>query len=477
MPDTTPADRLWPDGNAATRGCLLITAATDPGHHAVLAGALRPADLYVLGAAAVAAVPGVRVHAVALDTLPRDAWPERLAAPDSPLRRLPDGVAPRVYDLTAGPPALRLALAENVRSHDLRFVMDDGVPHLRPVAAEPVQCATDAVEAAPATPKIGRPDAVRTAATHDHMFHADDVLAGALLRLVFPDVVFVRTRDPQRWAEADAVFDVGGRYGVGLNDTGPETGTGPHVYDHHQRGGPTRDDGKPFASFGLLWREVGGDVCAALLPDAAPEILEKTCDAFECEFVRSVDDHDNTGHSDHAGAVGVIQAIRLHGPATPPGEDTPAAAFDAAYESAVAFGIQMIRRTLYKLQVRIETVPKVEAAVAAALEQNADHLVFEFESGGAGLWSPVVHRLDPEGRLRWVTFDRGNGWIVRNVRTARGTESLFPESWRGRENQAASAATGVPGTVFVHRSGFLAVHETRAGALALIAEAGAPAAG
>ena len=76
-----------------------------------------------------------------------------------------------------------------------------------------------------------------------------------------------------------------------------------------------------------------------------------------------------------------------------------------------------------------------------------------------------------------MTFDRGNGWIVRNVRTAHGTESFFPEAWRGRENEAASEATGVPGTVFVHRSGFLAVHETLAGAKALIAGAEAAAAG
>lgn len=444
----------------ATRGCLLITAAVDPAHHTTLIKRLQPGVLYVLGAAEVAPVSGVAVHALDL----------------ADLDELPDGPAPRVYDLTDGPPRLRLALVGHARSQDLHCVVDGGVAHLRPVTPPPAQDDVSDVasaESVAATAAIGLPAAIRTAATHDHMFHADDVLAGGLLRLVYPDVTFVRTRDPEAWAKADVVFDVGGSYGVGLQGQP----TRPHVYDHHQRHGPTRDDGKPFASFGLLWRELADVVTATLLPHAAPAVRDATRDAFALEFVRSVDDHDNTGHSDHRSATDVIQAIRLHGPSTPPGEDTPAQAFDTAYDSAVNFGIQMIRRTLYKLQVRIETVPKVEAAVNAALAQGADHLVFDFDSGGAGLWSPVVHRLDPEGTLRWVTFDRGNGWIVRNVRTAHGTESLFPDSWRGRENDAASEATGVPGTVFVHRSGFLAVHETLAGALEMISKAEAQAAG
>ena len=49
------------------------------------------------------------------------------------------------------------------------------------------------------------------AATHSGKFHADDVLAWALLLEFYnPDLELVRTRDAQRIKEADIVFDVGG---------------------------------------------------------------------------------------------------------------------------------------------------------------------------------------------------------------------------------------------------------------------------
>ena len=50
-------------------------------------------------------------------------------------------------------------------------------------------------------------------ATHDGPFHADDVMAFALIRTFLdPEARVVRTRDPARIAAADIVADVGGTY-------------------------------------------------------------------------------------------------------------------------------------------------------------------------------------------------------------------------------------------------------------------------
>src|SRR5690606_34861799 len=60
--------------------------------------------------------------------------------------------------------------------------------------------------------------------THSGSFHADDVLALALIRaFADPDATVVRTRDPAVLAACDVVFDVGG-----VHD--PARGR----FDHHQ---------------------------------------------------------------------------------------------------------------------------------------------------------------------------------------------------------------------------------------------------
>ena len=495
--------KLWGQDPVATRGGTLVTATQDAAHVGRLVDLLQPRRVIVFELDAASELddpfaqkcrtgmgqnskvglnvaPDFEIVSHTLAGVAREQWVSSLEKQGA-LGTKASGVgSPWVYDQTDGAPALRLALMACAREGDGWLVLDGSAPHetahLRWVGGAAPAGVKKAAPLVPATPAIGLPSCIRTAATHDRMFHADDVLGGALLRMHAPEVTFVRTRDPQKWAQTDVVFDVGGDYAAGKDKRSGESSgenesdesASPWVFDHHQRVGPNRNDGKPFASFGLLWRELGAVVGAKVLAGVAAPLRDEVLAAFEADFVRSVDDHDNTGKSEHSGAQNAIRAIGMHGPVGPPSEDTTPQAFDAAYEQAVGFGIQVIRRRLFKLLVRIETVPKIEAAIADAFAAKADHLVFDFNSGGAGLWQSVVHAADPEGVLRWVTFDRGNGWIVRNIKTACGEESFLPEAWRGLENDAADAATGIPGTVFVHRSGFLAVHDTLEGAKAMI---------
>ena len=87
--------------------------------------------------------------------------------------------------------------------------------------------------------------------THDGKFHLDELFAIATLLLLYPDSDVERTRDEEVIANADIVVDVGGIYDVENRR-----------FDHHQSGGAgKRTNGIPYASFGLVWKEYGLELC------------------------------------------------------------------------------------------------------------------------------------------------------------------------------------------------------------------------
>lgn len=81
--------------------------------------------------------------------------------------------------------------------------------------------------------------------THDGMFHADDVLAAAILSLALPLSSYeeiTRSKDESIWADADILFDAGGAYN-------PEEGR----YDTNRSKSPLRKNKIPRSSASLLW--------------------------------------------------------------------------------------------------------------------------------------------------------------------------------------------------------------------------------
>lgn len=78
-----------------------------------------------------------------------------------------------------------------------------------------------------------------TVYTHAGKFHADDVFSTALLRLLRPELKVIRTAALPENFEGFA-FDIG--WGA---------------YDHHQKDAPVRENGVPYAAFGLLWKNLG----------------------------------------------------------------------------------------------------------------------------------------------------------------------------------------------------------------------------
>lgn len=113
------------------------------------------------------------------------------------------------------------------------------------------------------------------AVVHNGKYHADDVFAMAALKILLDpeELIIIRTRDPKIIDEADYVADVGGIYD-------PKK----RRFDHHMReGAGVRENGIPYASFGLVWKEYGEKIAGS---KQAAEYIDR-------KLVQPIDGPDN----------------------------------------------------------------------------------------------------------------------------------------------------------------------------------------
>jgi uncharacterized UPF0160 family protein len=287
-------------------------------------------------------------------------------------------------------------------------------------------------------------------ATHDGSFHADDVFAVAALRRVHPGLEVVRTREPDLLAGADVRVDVGRR-------SDPASGD----FDHHQReGAGARPNGIPYASFGLVWRAHGVALCDGDAHAAA---------GVEARLVQGVDAID-TGFALSSPVLAgvrpldVSDAVDAFNPAWD--EDGAPAERLARFEAAVAFAGGVLERSIAAARAHARAHALVLAAVAAAPDPRV--VVLE----RALPWHEAVVTGAPDAL--YVVYPKTDGWGVQAVPEALGTfvnRKPLPEAWAGLQAAELAALTGVPDATFCHRGRFLAAARSRAGVLALVAQA------
>ena len=113
--------------------------------------------------------------------------------------------------------------------------------------------------------------------THDGLFHVDDVFAVATLIILLGEDNYevIRSRDPKIVETGDYVVDVGYIYD-------PEK----KRFDHHQKeGAGTRQNGVPYASFGLVWKKFGEELCKnRSVSNRIDKILVQQIDAGDTGF-------------------------------------------------------------------------------------------------------------------------------------------------------------------------------------------------
>ena len=281
-------------------------------------------------------------------------------------------------------------------------------------------------------------------ATHDGSFHADEVFAVAALGLIGAPVEVIRTRDPDAVARADLRVDVGFR-------DDPATGD----FDHHQRDFDlARDNGVRYASFGLVWREFGVQVCDGHGEVAATvdETLVQPVDANDTGQQLTQSLIDGVRPMTVNAMIGGFNA-RWDETVTPEEERER---FDAAV--ALAQGI-LTREVASAASGR-----RAERVVRESIAAAADPRVVQLPVNAP--WKQVLVPEAPEALF--VIYPKRQGFGLEAVPRELGSfenRRDLPAAWGGLEGHDLVAVTGVDDALFCHAKRFLAVARSHEGIL------------
>jgi uncharacterized UPF0160 family protein len=286
--------------------------------------------------------------------------------------------------------------------------------------------------------------------THDGTFHADDLFATATLSILNNgNIKIIRTRNPEIIKKGDYVYDVGGENNLENNK-----------FDHHQRGGGgIRDNGVPYASFGLVWKKYGEEICKS--KEVAKNIDEK--------IVQSIDTIDN----------GIDFAKPLYGGSVPCGPDAVFMNNIPSWKEKnkdinKIFEEQVKKVTQFLLREIEVTKSDVEAIniMMEAYSKTGDKRIIIIENDFPRYLYQNTFSKVPEPV--YLVFPSGHSTMWKVEAISKSPDSMenrkmFPESWRGYLNgdQKLKEITGISDIVFCHKGGFLAVTLSKESAIKL----------
>lgn len=284
-------------------------------------------------------------------------------------------------------------------------------------------------------------------ATHNGVFHADDVFAVATLSLLFEKkeghvlgdlrpVRIVRTRDLAVWNTADFVVDVGLVYD-------PAKGR----FDHHQAGGAgERANTIPYASFGLVWKTFGEKLAGSKeAADAIDQRLVQPIDALDNGVSITKEIFPGVRPFDISAIIGGMNASWNEG-------DN---ANDSKFLIAVQLAKDILNREITGAKFEIASRHVVEEIYESTADKRL--IVLDQEYPWEGVLSKYSEPL-------FVVYPKDGNWRMKTVRSNPSSfesRKYLPESWAGKSGVELSAVTGVPGGIFCHNKRFMAAAETK----------------
>lgn len=313
--------------------------------------------------------------------------------------------------------------------------------------------------------------------THHGSFHADEVMACAMLKCLpeFVPMPILRTRSQEEIEKASIVVDVGGTYE-------PER----HRYDHHQKTFTgTYSEEYPnikLSSAGLVFKHFGPAIvqaiCGPLEEKVRSKIVAKTYDSL----VRELDALDNGVEiADEPRYRFVTHLGARIGRLNPDWQEPSSPELEnARFKEALELAAKELMDVVGGYHASwLPAYSIVEAAVMARREVHPSGEVIKLTHFCP--WKEHLFDIEEEQEanraplVKFVLFqDSRAGWRIQCASKARASfenRLSLPKAWCGLRDAELSEVSGIPGCVFVHANGFIGGNATEAGALAMAAKA------
>lgn len=268
--------------------------------------------------------------------------------------------------------------------------------------------------------------------THDGRFHADEVMATAILREIF-EIEVVRTRDLELLKELDIVYDVG-----------------DGEFDHHQVDKEFRERGTPYAASGLIWRKFGRDVVRANDKELSEDEVSGIVRSIDRNLIESIDASDNGIRA----AMTIIPTPNISSIIANfnPPWNADAENEDEYFNQAVKLADVILGNALAQ---QISTV-KAKAHIASAFEKRPRPELLVLDRSYP--WARVLNSIDREKKILYVVFPREDEYLLQTVRGSGslGNRKSLPEAWAGKRDEELNKIIGIDDAIFCHSGRFIA---------------------
>ncbi|HZS43264.1 MAG TPA: MYG1 family protein [Candidatus Paceibacterota bacterium] len=270
--------------------------------------------------------------------------------------------------------------------------------------------------------------------THSGSFHQDELFALAALQMVYPDAEIIRTRDPEIISKADIAVDIGGIYDPASNR-----------FDHHQEGGAGRrgKNGMPYASFGLVWKKFGRQIC-----DGRADIA----DLVDRKMIQAIDAADN-GVMVYAPVNREIQPYLFDNflnAITPTWREGKS--IDDAFKQILSIVRLVLEKEIEKAKFFFEETELVRQAYRESEDKRIIVLDHPYP------WKSVLTKY-PEPLFVIYQDQNTDEWVIMAVKKdprAFIYRKLFPANWAGKIGKPLADEIGIPDAVFCHNKRFIA---------------------